>query len=296
MHFIPNATLMWKIAFAKRIKKFYFNCKNEDFCLSTNSRKKSLEMQIIADEFGIPINFRYLEVNPAFERLTGIKSKNIIGKTVREILPNSADHWVQIFGEVALTGKSFKFEDYSPEFNKFFSISAFSFKKGFFAVVFEDITKSKLSEKLIASERERLAVTLYSIGDGVISTDTYGKIVMINKSAQELLGWDSEEAVGLHLKDIFTIINEITRLQMENPVDKLIRTGKKIKPESHTLLVTRTGKEMTIAHNADPILDNDNQIIGLVLVFRDMTEKIKLIPVCDKEEFTHMRKVRSFKL
>lgn len=232
--------------------------------------------EVILNEEGIPIDYRYLEVNPAFEKLTGLKAQDVIGKTARQVFPISAEHWIQVFSEVPLTGKILKFEDFAPELNKIFSISAFSFKKGFFAIVFEDITASKTSEKLIASERERLAITLHSIGDGVISTDTDGKIVTINKSAQELLECRLEDTVGKKLKSIFNVINEISRTPLEDPIEKLIRTRKKIEPESHTLLITSTGKEMLIALSADPIIGNDNYIIGIVLVFRDMTEKVKL--------------------
>jgi PAS domain S-box-containing protein len=139
-----------------------------------------------------------------------------------------------------------------------------------------EITERRKAEKIIASERELLAVTLHSIGDGVISTDTDGKIVMMNKAAQELTGWNSSEAIGVPLKGIFTIVDEISKISIENPVDKVLRTKEGIELQDPISLITRTGKEMIISHSANPMLDNENKIIGVVLVFRDMTEKIKL--------------------
>lgn len=139
-----------------------------------------------------------------------------------------------------------------------------------------DITKRRKAEKVIASERELLAVTLHSIGDGVISTDTDGKVMMINKAAQELTGWNSNEAIGLPLKTIFTIVEEISKISIENPVEKVLRTKKRIELQDNITLIIRNGKEIIISYNADPMLDNEDKIIGVVLVFRDMTEKIKL--------------------
>ncbi len=139
-----------------------------------------------------------------------------------------------------------------------------------------DITERRNAEKVIASERELLAVTLHSIGDGVISTDTDGKTVMINKAAQELTGWNYNEAMGLPLKKIFTIVEETSKISIENPAEKILRTKKRIEVQDNITLITRNGKEIITSYNADPMLDNEDKIIGVVLVFRDMTEKIKL--------------------
>lgn len=232
--------------------------------------------EIILDKKGKPINFTFLEVNSAFEKFTGLLAKDIIGKTIRDVLPDSADHWVDIYGKVAITGKSIKFEDYSVELKRIYSISAFSFKTGYFATIFDDVTNSKNVEKIIASERERLAVTLHSIGDGVITTDTSSKIIMINKAAQDLTGWDAKTAIGMPLSKVLNIFNEISRNPSENPAEVVMRTGNRIELENHTCLLTRDGKELIISDSAAPIRDNENKIIGVVIVFRDMTEKIKL--------------------
>lgn len=139
-----------------------------------------------------------------------------------------------------------------------------------------DITERKNSDRLLASERERLAVTLHSIGDGVISTDTVGKISMFNKAAQELTGWDATEAIGMPLPNVFKIVDQISRTPLENPIEKIIRTRERIELSANTSLMTRAGKELIISYSVDPMLDSENKIIGVVIVFRDMTEKIKL--------------------
>ncbi len=144
-------------------------------------------------------------------------------------------------------------------------------------VEFRDITDQKKSEAILAAEKERLAVTLRSIGDGVITTDTDGKIIMMNRIAEELTGWLQKEAQGQPLEKIFRIINEATRQPCESPVTKVIASGGIVELANHTVLVARNGTERVIADSGAPIKDANSITIGVVLVFRDMTEKQKLI-------------------
>jgi PAS domain S-box-containing protein len=141
----------------------------------------------------------------------------------------------------------------------------------------KDITERKLAEQALSDEKERLRVTLQSIGDGVIATDTRGGIVMMNKIAQELTGWTQSEARGRPLVTVFSIVNELTRAPCENPVDKVLGSGEVVELANHTILVSRDGTERIVADSGAPILDKEGHIVGVVLVFRDMTEKQKLI-------------------
>jgi PAS domain S-box-containing protein len=139
-----------------------------------------------------------------------------------------------------------------------------------------DITKQKQAEEVLAAERERLVVTLRSIGDGVITTDLDGRIVLMNRIAEELTGWPSDDAVGKPLTEVFHIINEHTRESCLNPVEEVLKTKSVIELANHTLLISRSGREFVIADSGAPIRDRNSNIIGVVLVFRDMTEKQKL--------------------
>jgi PAS domain S-box-containing protein len=141
--------------------------------------------------------------------------------------------------------------------------------------IMEDITTRKRAEEAVAAEKERLSVTLRSIGDGVITTDISGCIVIMNKVAEEITGWTQREAQGRPLDEVFTIVNEITRQPCENPVAKVLSTGKVIELANHTLLVARDGTQRVIADSGAPIKDGDGTTVGVVLVFRDMTEKQK---------------------
>ncbi len=147
-----------------------------------------------------------------------------------------------------------------------------------------DITERKRAELALSAEKERLAVTLSSIGDGVIATDTNGNITMLNKAAEALTGWNSDEATGRPLPEVFNIINERTRQQCENPVEKVLITDDSVELANHTCLIAKDGREIVIADCSAPIRDNESRIIGVVLVFLDMTEKQKLDDVMQKSQ------------
>ncbi len=136
----------------------------------------------------------------------------------------------------------------------------------------KDITERKLKEKEILTNKKNLEVTLESIGDAVIATDIEGNITIINPVACKLTGWKKEEAIGQPLYKVFKIINAATRLPAENPVDKVLSTGNVVGLANHTILISRDKKEYQIADSGAPI-KLDGQIIGIVLVFRDVTEE-----------------------
>lgn len=145
----------------------------------------------------------------------------------------------------------------------------------YFMAMIDNITDRKKTEDALVAEKERLLVTLRSIGDAVIATDVNGCIVLMNKIAEELTGWPLAEARGKLLTEVFVIIDERTRRQCENPVDKVLKTGTIVTLANHTLLLSRDGRELVIADSGAPIRDRESATIGVVLVFRDTTEKQK---------------------
>ncbi|MGQ9609970.1 MAG: hybrid sensor histidine kinase/response regulator [bacterium] len=125
----------------------------------------------------------------------------------------------------------------------------------------------------LSAEKERLFVTLQSIGDGVIATDVDGKVTLMNKVAERLTGWSTEEAIGKQLEEIFHIINEKTREICENPVKKVIKDGEVVGLANNTVLISKDGTERIIADSGAPVRDKNGRIIGIILVFRDITER-----------------------
>ena len=142
--------------------------------------------------------------------------------------------------------------------------------------IFRDITERKKAEEILASERERLTITLRSIGDGVISTDVAGDVTLMNGMGEQLTGWFQEEAVGRAITDVFRIISAKTRAGCENPVAAVLKDGTAAERMSNAILITRDGSECMISYSVAPILDGQGRIIGTVLVFRDITELRKM--------------------
>ncbi|HEY6877308.1 MAG TPA: PAS domain S-box protein [Polyangiales bacterium] len=127
-------------------------------------------------------------------------------------------------------------------------------------------------QRLRESER-RFAVTLASIGDAVIATDAKGEITFMNPVAEALTGFSKREAAGLPLAQVFRIVNEDTRLTVEDPAAKVLRLGKTVGLANHTVLLARDGREIAIDDSGAPIIDDDGVITGVVLVFRDITQR-----------------------
>lgn len=143
-------------------------------------------------------------------------------------------------------------------------------------VSFYDITDLKLAQREAQQQKEKLLVTLKSIGDGVISVDIDGAIVLMNRVAEKLTGWSQEEAEGRQLEEVFKIINGKTRKKTENPVNRIFREKRTMFIPEHTVLINRDGSERMIADSGAPIRDKNGEIMGAALVFRDVTEKFQL--------------------
>jgi PAS domain S-box-containing protein len=128
-------------------------------------------------------------------------------------------------------------------------------------------------ERRLRDSEQRYATTLSSIGDGVIATDEKGHVTFMNAVAEELTGWSARDALGVHLSEVFSIVNEDTRAAVENPVARALREKTTVDLANHTVLLGRHGKEVPIEDCASPIRDDHREIRGGVLVFRDVSQK-----------------------
>jgi PAS domain S-box-containing protein len=125
----------------------------------------------------------------------------------------------------------------------------------------------------VFDRRDWLQITLASIGDGVITADADGRVNYLNPVAETLTGWMLADATGKDVEQVFRIINETTRKPVEQPVRIVIERGLTVGLGNHTLLIARDGSERPIDDSAAPITDSGGRVLGVVLIFRDITER-----------------------
>lgn len=138
---------------------------------------------------------------------------------------------------------------------------------------FRDITESRRATEALQRQEEWLRVTLFSIGDGVITTDLDGRVTSMNPVAESLTGWTHAESLGKPLEQVFVIVNEQTRKLVENPALRSLREGCIVGLANHTVLIAKDGVERPIDDSAAPIRDVHGHIAGSVLIFRDITRQ-----------------------
>jgi PAS domain S-box-containing protein len=229
-------------------------------------------------------NGRLLYANPSMERISGYTQDELRQMNLRDLIhPDFIPLYVQrgealARGEALQSSIEYKLLHKSGEQRWIdFTFGGFIQMNGKRAIIgtAHDITDRKHAEAMLIAEKERLAVTLRSIGDGVIATDTEGRIVLINRVAEKLTGWKQEEAIGKDLSEVFQIVNPSSHERKENLFTNVSKTGHAYELEGNTALMARDGSECMIANSSAPIYDKEGKIIGGVVVFRDMTEELK---------------------
>lgn len=237
---------------ANRIKRRYET-------LFENMKEGVALHEIILDKDGKPSDYRFVEVNPSFEEATGLLAKDILGRTVKEVLPITEDIWIEKYGHVALTGEGTSFENFSSALNKYFFVSVFSPKKHFFVTVFSDVTVQVIAKQKAENERALLETTLKSIGEGVISSDKNNCVDLMNQVAEILTGWSFDEAKGRKLEDVLRIdSDEIDKEEVSSHYQWLLR---------------KDGSRLPVDFTEAPIVDNYGKDNGKVVVFRDYSER-----------------------
>ncbi len=225
---------------------------------------------------------RHLYVNPEGLRSYGKSAGSIIGKTLEESgFPETyCSPWRGRIQKVFETGQPMEVEDYLPtEHGIRFYLSHCVPEYGVdgavanVLVVSRDLTERKRAEEGLRRNQEWLRVTLTSIGDAVIATDTAGRITFLNPVAVTLTGWQAKEAVGQPVQGVFRIINEKTHEQVEDLIARVLNEKCVVGLANDTALVTKDGREVPIEDSAAPILDADGEVAGVVLVFHDVTAK-----------------------
>lgn len=154
--------------------------------------------EILCDENGNPVDFRFMDINRSFERITGLSREKVIGKTVRELIPEIGPEWVEVYGRVALTGEAATFENHERTLGKHFRVIAFSHQKGQFSVLFIDITDLKKTN----NELNKYKLLMENSKDIILFISREGAITEANYSAIAAYGYPKEELIGKRIRDI----------------------------------------------------------------------------------------------
>jgi diguanylate cyclase (GGDEF)-like protein/PAS domain S-box-containing protein len=228
------------------------------------------------------INGRYLGFNRAYEDFFGKTKDELIGKSVFDISPvklakiyHAKD--AELFERPGTQTYETQVKDargvlHDIVFYKATMVNSRGKVTGLIGTML-DITERKRLETALSNEKKLLETTLTSVGDGVISTDNKGNIVFLNRVAEFLTGWEQEAAMGKSIEEVFNIINEFTREKSENIVNKVLESRRILELADHTILISKDGIERSIEDSAAPIVQENGEIIGVVLVFRDFSEK-----------------------
>ena len=227
--------------------------------------------RMIFDKQNNPVDFEYLEINDAFERLTGLKRDAIVGKRVTEAIPGiekANPDLFEIYGRVALTCRAEKFEIFFKPLNKWFSISAYCPQKGYFAVVFEDISERKKTEHELWAAKNDWELTFGSFPDFIAILDNQYKIVRANQAMARQLGVTPEKAIGLVC---YECVHGLDYPPDFCPHAQTLKDGKEHTAEVHE---SRLGGDFLVS--TTPIRDAKGNLIGSVHVARNITERNKV--------------------
>lgn len=152
--------------------------------------------EIICDENGAPADYKFLDMNPAFEKLTGLKRADTIGKTVLQLMPDTEKFWIERYGQVALAGEPIMIEEYSVSLNKYYQVIAFHTQLTQFAVLFTDITERKLAEEALRENDKKHTAMIANIGDVICIMDINGLLKYSSTNIEKWFGWTADDLVG----------------------------------------------------------------------------------------------------
>ena len=224
--------------------------------------------EIICDDDGVPCDYRFLAVNPAFERLTGLDGREIIGKTVLEVLPDIESFWIETYGKVVLTGEPAEFDQYSAELDRHYEVFAFKPAEGQFATLFFDVTeRRRMGEELVRQRdfSDNLVETAQTV---VVVLDPEGKVLRVNRFTQDLLGYTAAELIG---KDwIDTVVPESSRAAIRGIFDKAIN----VEPTRgfENVILAKDGREVLVRWFDSLVRDPEGKTVALLAVGHDVTE------------------------
>jgi PAS domain S-box-containing protein len=233
-----------------------------------NSMTEGFSLQeIITDGQGQPVDYRFLEVNPAFERLTGLKRADLIGKRVLQVLPGLEPHWISDYGRVALTGEPAHIEDYSADLGRWYNVFAYRPAPGQFAVVFTDITARKRAEEAMAATHRQTQSIIDNMPALVYALDLDERFIMANAALAKLVNTTPQEMIGRPRRDFMPLEDA----QWHEANDRqAIEAGEPLEFEEYSQL---HGRNITWLTTKFPLRDAQGRIYALAGMSADISAR-----------------------
>ncbi|MDX9795108.1 MAG: PAS domain S-box protein, partial [Kiritimatiellia bacterium] len=223
--------------------------------------------EMVRDESGQPTDYRFLAVNPAFERMTGLRAADVVGRTIREVMPGIEQHWIETYDRVVTTGVPVHFERYAAQFDKYFDVAAFRPSLNQFATIIHDITKRKQNE----AQQKRLVAAIEQSGEIVMVTDPRGALLYVNEAFERVTGYAWEEVAGQTPRILHSGKHgkAVYRAMWETLKRGDVYRGRLINRRKDGTLFT---EDISIA----PVTDDAGRTVHYVAVARDVTDRLRL--------------------
>jgi PAS domain S-box-containing protein len=224
---------------------------------------------IVLSDDGRPIDYVFLAVNPAFERMTGLTAEAVLGRRVSEAIPGIEPRWVERYGAVALGGPPIRFDDYAEALGRWFSIAAFSPAHGQFVVLCQDITERLAHEQELRQARSELQLVLDAVPARIWLKDAEGRYLRVNRAAAAYLGVAAEDVVGRAARDFFP--RKWERYHQEDL--EVLESGR---PKLGVLdqITTQAGEPRWTRTDRIPVTDDEGRVTGITAIVNDITEAV----------------------
>jgi PAS domain S-box-containing protein len=231
--------------------------------------------EIITDSHGTPVDYRFLEVNPSFEKLTGLKQESLVGKRVLEILPDNERTWIEQYGRVALTGEPVHFENYSAPLGRWYEVFAYRPAPMQFAAIFKDTTQRRHAEVALAENLQRLEAHIDNSPLAVIEFDPEFQVIRWSHEAERLFGWTAAEITG-HVITHIPLVHE-EDAELVRKVSAQMLTGEQPRNVNVNRNRCKDGTIVLCEWYNSALYDTQGRMTSILSLVLDITERKRAV-------------------
>lgn len=243
--------------------------------------------EIVLDEKGVPCDYKFLEINPAFERLTGLKREKVVGNLVSRVLPNNDPYWVDIFGKVALTGEPAHFDSFSTLLKRYYEVYAYRPAPQQFAVLFTDVTERKLADEILKQSEEKYRELVETSGSIIMKADKNLNITFVNEYGLKFLGYTAEELIGKNVIGTTIPEQDDTGKNLATMASDMLNHPENYRTNVHKNM-RKDGELVWVSWSNKVKYDKDGNIIEILAIGNDITNLKKAEKsLQESENFAH---------